>query len=122
MRRDTFQRALFAALVFACLSGLPSWAENASKSNGPELLELAESLFQKGDFLQAEKQLTAALESPELTARQIWNARFAIARTRMARKDYAAAREAFEKLAQTADTPGIGSRRGPFECRAHVLA
>ncbi len=105
MRRDTFQRALFAALVFACLNGLPSWAENASKSNGPELLESAESLFQKGDFSQAEKQWTTALESPELTSQQIWNARFAIARTQMARKDYPGAREAFEKLAQTADTP-----------------
>jgi tetratricopeptide (TPR) repeat protein len=105
MFRAAFQRAVFVVLVFACLGCVRSLAEEASKPKAAELIKSAETFFQKGDFAAAEKEWSTALELTGLTDRQIWNARFGVARSRMARKDYTAARHAFEKLALADDAP-----------------
>ena len=105
MFRKDFQQIIFAFLVFACLCSARSLAEEASNPKVAELIKAAETFFQKGDFEAAEKEWSTALELPGLTGRQKWNARLAVARSSMARKDYAAARKAFEKLAKPSDTP-----------------
>ena len=68
-------------------------------------LALAERCFLDDDAAGARKQYQALLETPDLSEREKWNARFQIAHTYLRAGDYSKARAEYEKIAGVPEAP-----------------